>query len=109
VPEELLLNEDISQALDLCEKGAFTDDELEIYDRYWDAVSVEKSLLGGSYAEGRAEGEALGMQKGRAEGNSQKSKDIALQMLNDREPVEKIMRYTGLTEEQIQAIIHNPQ
>ncbi|MDR2449123.1 MAG: Rpn family recombination-promoting nuclease/putative transposase [Prevotellaceae bacterium] len=55
-------------------------------------------------AEGRAEGHAQGIAEGHARGVIQEREDIALHMLNDLEPVEKIMRYTGLTEEQIQAL-----
>jgi predicted transposase/invertase (TIGR01784 family) len=117
VPEELLLNENISQALDLCERGAFTDDELEIYDRYWDAVSVEKSLLSGSYAEGHAEGEAIGMQKGeaigiekgRAEGEAigllKGLRDVVLKAHQAGMPLTNICTLTNLSEEEVNKLI----
>jgi predicted transposase YdaD len=49
---------------------------------------------------GRQEGEQLGIQKGRQEG----SRQIAREMLKDGESAEKIMRYTGLSKEEIQQL-----
>jgi predicted transposase/invertase (TIGR01784 family) len=114
VPEELLSNEDISKALDLCERGAFTDGELEAYDKYWDAVSVEKSLLSGSYAEGKAKGEAIGMQKGEAIGmqkgeaiGMQKGlRNVVLKAHRERMPLPDICNLTGFSEEEVDKIIH---
>lgn len=58
--------------------------------------------------EGRAEGRAEGLQEGRAEGraegeNMQKIK-MAEMMLEDGESVEKVMRYTGFTREQVESL-----
>jgi predicted transposase/invertase (TIGR01784 family) len=50
--------------------------------------------------EGKIEGELLGIEKGKIEGKI----EIALQMLSDNESIGKIMRYTGLTESQIEAL-----
>ena len=54
--------------------------------------------------EGRAEGEAAGLERGRAEGQLDRSKEIARTMLADGEPIEKIVRYSGLSEAQIRAL-----
>jgi flagellar biosynthesis/type III secretory pathway protein FliH len=61
---ELMENEYVRKAIDLCEFGAFTDAELEAYDKYWDAIRIEKSLV----TEGRMEGLKEGLEKGRQEG-----------------------------------------
>jgi predicted transposase/invertase (TIGR01784 family) len=117
VSEDLLSDTNISQALDLCEKGAFTDEELKIYDRFWDNVSVEKALLNGSYAEGmqagRAEGEALGMEKGRAEGEAlgiekgraEAVKEMARKAHRAGMPLMDICTFLNLSEEEVQRII----
>ena len=44
LPEELKKNELINKAAELCEQGAFTPEELDIYEAYWDRVSTEKSV-----------------------------------------------------------------
>ena len=41
---------EIQEAMNLAAAAAFTPGELEAYDRYWDAVSCERTLLSGKYA-----------------------------------------------------------
>ena len=74
-PQELLDNPEVHKALSELEESAFTDAELEGYDQFWDAVSVERTLINSAtrkYKEGmekgKAEGIAEGMEKGIAEG-----------------------------------------
>ena len=45
-----------------------------------------------------------GQEAGRAEGRDERSIEIAREMLAEGESIEKIMRYTGLTEEQIKEL-----
>lgn len=52
-----------------------------------------------SYA--KEEGIAIGEERGRAEGRKESEIAMARLMKNDGEPIERIMRYTGLTEEEI--------
>lgn len=78
----------------------------EVY-QYEDSVKVYRDLrntLDYAIEDGRAQGHAEGLAEGHAEGLKEGIIHIALQMLKDGEPVEKIMRYTGLTAEQIQAL-----
>ena len=56
------------------------------------------------HEKGRAEGRAEGLAEGLAEGRDERSIEIAREMLADGESIEKIMRYTGLTETQIREI-----
>ena len=39
-PIEMLEDEYIREAIDLCEEGAFTPEELAAYDGFWDAVRI---------------------------------------------------------------------
>ena len=68
VPEELLHEADTREALGYLEEGAYTEAELYLYDKYWDAVSIEKSLLSDGRAEGLAEGRVEGLAEGLAKG-----------------------------------------
>ena len=45
-----------------------------------------------------------GMQEGRVEGELAKALAIAQNMITDGEPIDKIMRYTGLTREEVEAL-----
>ena len=49
----------------------------------------------------RQEGMQKGRQEGREEGRQERAKTMALAMLEESEPIEKIMRYTSLTEAEI--------
>jgi predicted transposase/invertase (TIGR01784 family) len=59
---------EIKNALELSGEAGFSRGELEAYDRYWDAVSSERTLIAGKFAEGRAEGELIGEARGEARG-----------------------------------------
>ncbi len=45
LPSDLTDNADIREALECLSSQAFTEEELRYYDRYWDAIRVEKAAL----------------------------------------------------------------
>jgi predicted transposase/invertase (TIGR01784 family) len=92
IDNELLANEYIRQAVDICEEGGFTPEELAAYDKYWDSIRTEKALLYVSHAEGKAEG--------REEGKM----EIARSMKKDGVPVIQIVKYTHLSPEEIEQL-----
>ncbi len=49
-------------------------------------------------------GLARGREEGREEGMKQGALEVARRMLEDNEPIEKIVKYSGLTEDQIKAL-----
>jgi predicted transposase/invertase (TIGR01784 family) len=64
LPLELQENEYINQAAELCEEAAFSEGELYAYDKYWDNVRVEKTLLSAAFEKGNTKGIEKGMKKG---------------------------------------------
>lgn len=71
VPAELLESPEIREAVTHIRKSAFTEAQLYSYERFWDMVSVENTLINNlqrRYGEGWADGEAKGREKGMAEG-----------------------------------------
>jgi predicted transposase/invertase (TIGR01784 family) len=68
IPNDFYEFEDIKQALDLLKESSYTKGQLETYDKYWDSISTEKTLILDSYDEGKVEGlvegEKIGEQKG---------------------------------------------
>ena len=70
VPAELMANPDIRKAITQIEESAFTKAQLYSYEKFWDTISVEKTLFNSGKREGRAEGEAAGLEKGRVEGEA---------------------------------------
>ena len=89
VPPELLDNPDIKKAIAQLEESAFTDAQLRGYEKFWDTVSVEKTLINSAERKGRAEGHA----EGRAEG----IKQTARRMKAKGYPLADISDVTGLT------------
>ena len=83
--------------------------ELNSYYRHLDNVvilrdNIETATWEGKMegrAEGRAEGLAEGRAEGRAEGLAERNVEIARSMKADNLPAETIMKYTGLTSEEI--------
>ena len=44
VPTELLENEEVKEALEIVEVAAFTDAEMRAYNKFWDNISVQRTL-----------------------------------------------------------------
>ena len=73
VPAELLESPEIREAVTQLKKSAFTEAQLYSYERFWDMISVENTLINSiqrRYDEGFAQGEAAGMAAGYAQGEA---------------------------------------
>ena len=110
--DELIQQQQYLPTTEELEISGFTDAELWAYDKFWDSVSVERTLIDDSYQKGkeegmekgRAEGKEEGRAEGRAEGMSQRSLEIARNLLSLGLPVNQITQATGLTEEEIELL-----
>lgn len=98
VPVELLENPEISKALEEVKISAFTDEELMAYDKFWDRVSSEKTLMEGRYDEGLKQGMEVGKQAGLEE----KALEIAKKMKAAGMDVDTISKMTGVKKEEIE-------
>jgi predicted transposase/invertase (TIGR01784 family) len=108
IDPELLAVPEIEEACLLCEQAAYSDAELEVYNRYWDHVSTAKTRDTGKKMEGRIEGEAIGEQRGRIEGEAIGEKRmrlaIAKQLLARGESTRAIAQITGLSIPEIETL-----
>ena len=57
-----------------------------------------------AYAEGKLEGDIKGKLEGKLEGENKRAREVALRMLEDGLPIEKVAEYSGLSVEQIKAL-----
>jgi hypothetical protein len=59
---------EIKEAIKYLQESAFTKEELEHYDKYWDQVRVERTMIDDAYDAGQSagliKGELLGIKKG---------------------------------------------
>ena len=87
--DELIQQEQYLPTTEELEISGFTDAELRAYDKFWDSVSVERTLIDDSY------------QKGIEKGMNQRSLEIARKMLAKGMDEASVMDMTGLTAEEI--------
>ena len=71
VSSDLLAQQEVREAVEYVKESGFSEGELAAYEKYWDGVSVERTLLADAIAEGEAKGRAEGEAKGRAEGRAE--------------------------------------
>ncbi len=90
VDDDLLNTPEIKEAVENLLISGFSKAELEGYDKYWDNIRTEKTLQTGFF------------DKGKLEGRDERSLEIAKFMLSENEPVEKIIKFTGLSKEIIE-------
>jgi predicted transposase/invertase (TIGR01784 family) len=96
VSDDLLKDKKVRKALDICEEGKFTPEEMALYEREWMRISNEKAMLGASFEEGEAKGIAKGRQEG-IRATAQKLKALGI-------PLAKISAATGLAPEEIEKL-----
>ena len=111
VPAELLENAEVSEALEIVERAAFDDGEMRAYDKFWDNVSIQKTLdnarkreIEAAHAAKQEAEKAVAEAKAEAEEAKEKMLDAARTMKAKGYALEDIAEITGLTIEQIGAL-----
>lgn len=105
VPDELMAVPEIHRAVDALEESAFTDQQLLVYDKFWDIVSTSRTLINGALRRGRREGMQKGLEKGMAKGLERGMKKG---MEKERLKIADRMRHLGLSEEIISQAVGQP-
>lgn len=96
IPAELLASPELKKAVNALEESAFTDAQLAGYEKFWDIISVEKTLLNSA--------ERKGMAKGMAEGMAEGHKEVARNLKKVGISTAIIMQTTGLSEKEIEEL-----
>lgn len=120
VPEALMANPEVKKAVTALEESAFTEAQLLGYEKFWDIISVEKTLYNSAerrgmekgmkkglekgMEEGMEKGLEKGMEKGLEKGHEEEKNQIARKMKSDGLPIDIISKYTGLSVEEIERI-----
>ena len=71
VSSDLLGNPDISKALSVVERSAYTEEQLLGYEKFWDIISTEKTYYGSALKRGLQQGLEQGMHQGLQQGLQQ--------------------------------------
>ena len=90
--DELIQQQQYLPTTEELEISGFTDAELRAYDKFWDSVSVERTLLDDRYQKGMEKG----MEKGRAEGKHEANTETAQRLLAMGLPAEQVAKATQL-------------
>ena len=64
IDEQLLEEPDINQAIRYLEATSLTKEEKMLYEKNWDRINSEKTIISEAEEKGRVEGEQLGIEKG---------------------------------------------
>ena len=109
ISKDLLEIPEIAKAVELTKESSFTKTELEVYDKYWDAISIQKSIVLDSEAKGRAEGKAEGELAGAAKAEARIHEDIILNGYANGVSIKILALLTKLAETDITTILkqHN--
>ena len=98
--DELLHQEQYLPSVEELEISGFSDAELRAYDKFWDSVSVERTLLDDRYQKGMEKGMEMGMKKGMekgiTEGKYEANTETALRLLAMGLSAEQVAKATQL-------------
>lgn len=92
IPQELLDEPELKKAVNALEESAFTDAQLAGYEKFWDIISVEKTLVRNAERKGMAEGIGKGVEQ------------VARSLKQHGFPISIIMQNTGLSEKEIEEL-----
>ena len=125
VPTELLENEEVKEALEIVEVAAFTDAEMRAYNKFWDNISVQRTLENALKREAekakaetqqakaetqqaKAETQQAKAETQQAKAETQQAKEKLVQIVRNLKDlnmdIAQITAITGLTAEEIKAL-----
>ena len=107
--DELIQQQQYLPTTEELEISGFSDAELRAYDKFWDSVSVERTLIDDSYQKGKEKGKEegiaegmemgikQGMEKGKAEGKHEANTETAQRLLAMGLSAEQVAKATQLS------------
>ncbi|MBP5458439.1 MAG: Rpn family recombination-promoting nuclease/putative transposase [Paludibacteraceae bacterium] len=97
VPQELMESPEIRKALKIVEHRAYTDEQLAVYDHFWDMIATERTLINGTYRRGIADGEysLLTKQVMAKKEKGMTTSEIAEMLEVERKVVDEILKGRG--------------
>ena len=109
IPSELLEEEVTKEAVQYLESSAYSEGQLNMYDRYWDSIRTERTYYHDAIDKGMAEGIAKGMEKGMEKGiekgRAEELKNVILNAKRNGFSIVEIQLITNLSKEKIEEIL----
>ena len=108
IAPELLEQPEINKAIQYVMEASLTKEEKHRYEKNWDRISSEKTLLTAARDEGMEEGVAIGEKKGREEGLEEGKKAEKMALARNAKkmgmPIDDICKLTGLNRKEVNEI-----
>jgi len=108
ISEEFMEHPEIRQAINYVQEASLSKEEKQLYDKNWDRISSEKTILAQTKNEGKVEGEQIGLKKGEQiglkKGEHKKALEIAKNLKISGLSVTAISKATGLSKEEIASL-----
>ncbi len=101
IPADLLAVSETAEAIEYLRESSFSRAELAGYDKYWDMIRSERTLLAGAEQDGIKRGRAEGKAEGLAQGRQAAAFEIARRLMETGVGAATVAEATGLTEEQV--------
>jgi len=101
IPQEMLDNDELREAVSYVERGAYTKEQLEAYDKWKIDTLTARSMLSAAEAKGEARGEA----RGEAKGEANTHKKVIANAILAGYSLDVIATITGLTLEEVMKIM----
>ena len=101
ISAEFLEHKELKEASDILMESAFNSAELESYDRYWDSISVEKTI----WYDARKEGLTEGRVEGKIEGKEEERDEIVGRAYKEGASMSFISKITGISEKEVEDIL----
>lgn len=96
LPAELLENPEVREAIEYLQESAFSLEELEAYDKYWDQVSTEKTVMADALETGMEKGIQLTLKIIRFQREGMAIEAIANEVGQPLEVVVQLLKEAGL-------------
>lgn len=93
-------NPEIKQAVNFVHEASLNKEEKALYDKNWDRISSEKTILNETFSEGKIEGKAEGIIEGELLG----IRKTALNLKKMGLSIIDIIKATGLNEDEIEKL-----
>ncbi len=96
IPQEFMEIPEIAEAVDALKETSYSKEELQQYERYWDVLRTQQTLINDALRKGKMEGKLEGKLEGNLEGQMKKAKETALKLLQKGFSNDEIQDFTGL-------------
>mgnify|MGYP000381096835 CR=1 FL=1 len=104
VPAGLQENPEVKKAIAALEESTYTEAQLYSHEKFWDIISVEKTLFNSAERRGFKQGLEEAQKQRMEKGMKQKEIEVARKMKSDGLPTDIISKYTGLSADEIAKI-----